>query len=125
MTIAFWCILVAILLPYVWFGVLASKLGARRDNNLPRAVLVGLEGVEARALGAHLNSFEVTIGFVAGVIVAHLAHAPQGRIDTLAVIFILARVAHGFLYMAGIGALRSLAFFVGLGCTIGFFVVST
>jgi uncharacterized MAPEG superfamily protein len=124
MTIAFWCVLIMILLPYVWFGILASKLGGRRDNNLPRAVLVGLEGTEARLLGAHLNSFEATIGFVAGVVIAQLAHAPQGRIDVLAIIFVLARVAHGILYMAGLGTLRSAAFFLGLACTIGLFVVS-
>jgi uncharacterized MAPEG superfamily protein len=124
MTIAYWCVLIAILLPYVWFGVLQSRLGARRDNNLPRAVLVGLQGLEARALGAHLNSFEATMGFAAGVIIAHLANAPQGRIDTLAVIFVLARIAHGLLYLAGRGALRSIAFFVGLFCTIGLFVIA-
>ncbi len=124
MTIAYWCVLVAILLPYVWFTPLNVKLGARRDNNEPRPALVGLSGFESRALGAHQNAFEVTTGFVAAVIIAHNVHATQSWINTLAVVFILARIAHGALYLAGMGSLRSAAFFVGLLCTIGLFVIS-
>ena len=124
MTIAYWCVLVAILLPYVWFGVLSSNLGPNRDNDQPREALVGLKGLASRALGAHLNAFEAFGGFAAGVFVAELAHAPQGRIDLLAMIFVAARIAHGALYLAGAGAIRSLMFFVGLICTIGFFVIA-
>ena len=124
MTIAYWCVLVAILLPYVWFGALNAKLGARRNNNEPRAVLVGLQGFELRALGAHQNAFEVTTGFVAAVIIAHNVHATQSWIDTLAVVFVLARIAHGALYLADQGALRSACFGIGLLCTIGLFVIS-
>jgi uncharacterized MAPEG superfamily protein len=53
-----------------------------------------------------------------------LAHAPQARIDVLALIFVAARVLHGAFYLAGLGALRSLAFGVGFACTIGLFVIS-
>jgi uncharacterized MAPEG superfamily protein len=66
----------------------------------------------------------VSIGFIAAVIIAELAHAPQSRIDLLAVVFVVARVLYGILYLAGYGALRSAAFFVGLVCTIGLFVVA-
>ena len=124
MTIAYWCVLVAILLPYVWFGALNAKLGARRNNNEPRKALIGLEGFELRAFGAHQNAFEVTTGFVAGVIIAHNAHATQSWINLLAVVFIVARIAHGALYLADKGALRSACFGVGLLCTIGLFVIS-
>jgi uncharacterized MAPEG superfamily protein len=124
MTIAYWCVLVVILLPYVWFGFFAGRVGAARDNNQPRAVMASAEGPALRALGAHQNSFEASIGFIAAVIVAELAHAPQSRIDLLALIFVAARIAYGVLYLAGLGALRSLAFFVGLLCTIGLFVIS-
>jgi len=124
MTIAYWCVLAVILLPYVWFGVFSARVGSARDNNNPRAVLATVEGPAQRALGAHLNSFETAIGFVAAVIIAELAHAPQDRIDLLAEIYVAARVLYGIFYLAGFGALRSLAFFVGLLCTIGLFVVS-
>jgi uncharacterized MAPEG superfamily protein len=124
MTIAYWCVLVAILLPYVWFTPLSSRLGARRNNNQPRQALVGLQGIELRAYGAHQNAFEVTAGFVAAVIIAHNAHANQHWIDLLAVIFILARIAHGALYLADQGSMRSLSFLIGLICTVGLFVIS-
>jgi uncharacterized MAPEG superfamily protein len=124
MTIGYWCVLVVILLPYVWFGFFAGRVGAARDNNQPRAVLASAEGVALRALGAQQNSFEVNVGFIAAVIIAHLAHAPQARIDMLALIFVAARILHGVFYLAGLGALRSLAFGVGMVCTIGLFVIS-
>jgi uncharacterized MAPEG superfamily protein len=124
MTIAYWCVLVVILLPYVWFGFFAGRVGTARDNNQPRAVLASAEGVALRALGAHQNSFEASIGFIAGVIIAHLAHAPQARIDVLALVFVAARILHGVFYLAGLGPLRSLAFGVGMACTIGLFVIS-
>ena len=124
MTIAYWCVLAVILLPYVWFGFFAAQVGNARDNNQPRAVMARAEGQAQRALGAHLNSFEVSIGFVAAVIIAQLAHAPQARIDLLAIIFVAARLLYGILYLAGYGALRSAAFFVGLVCTIGLFVIA-
>lgn len=124
MTIAYWCVLAVILLPYVWFGFFAGRVGGARDNNQPRAVLASAEGVALRALGAHQNSFEASIGFIAAVIIAHLAHAPQARIDVLALIFVAARILHGVFYLAGLGALRSLAFGIGMVCTIGLFVIS-
>jgi uncharacterized MAPEG superfamily protein len=124
MTIAYWCVLAVILLPYVWFGFFAAKVGTARDNNQPRAVMAGVQGQAQRALGAHLNSFETSIGFIAAVIIAQLAHAPQNRVDLLAIVFVAARVLYGIFYLAGLGALRSAAFFVGLVCTIALFVVA-
>jgi uncharacterized MAPEG superfamily protein len=117
-------VLAVILLPYVWFGFFAAKVGSSRDNNQPRAVMASVQGQAQRALGAHINSFEVSIGFIAAVIIAQLAHAPQNRVDLLALIFVAARVLYGIFYLAGLGALRSAAFFVGLLCTIALFVVA-
>ena len=39
MTIAYWCVLAVILLPYVWFGVFSARVGSARDNNNPRISL--------------------------------------------------------------------------------------
>ena len=124
MTIAYWCVLAVILMPYVWFGFFTAKVGRARNNNQPRAVMAGVDGVAQRALGAHQNSFEVSAGFIAAVIIAHLAQAPQGHVDILAIVFVVARILHGVFYLGGYGALRSAAFFVGLVCTIGLFVIS-
>lgn len=123
MTVAYWCVLVALLLPYVWFGVLNAKAGKARDNDSPRDFLPRLEGVAKRAYGAHVNSFEANTGFAAGVIIAHLAHAPQGRIDALALAFVALRVLHGILYLSGRGGLRSLVWFAGFVCIVALFVI--
>ena len=123
MTIAYWCVLVAILLPYVWFSVVNSEAGKTRDNDEPRDFVSKLEGKAKRAWGAHLNSFEANTGFVAGVIIAHLAHAPQAWIDGLAVAFIVLRIVHGILYISGVGSVRSLVWVLSLACTVGLFVI--
>lgn len=74
MTIAFWCVLIAIFLPYVCTSI--AKFGGEgyggRANADPRAFLGSLEGFRRRANNAQLNAFEVTPAFAAAVIIAHL-----------------------------------------------------
>ena len=74
-----------------------------------------LEGLPARAYGAHLNAFEAFPPFAAAVIIAHLVEGASTTINVLAMLFILARLAPscGF-YLADRQPLRSAAFFVGL-----------
>src|SRR3546814_1634227 len=56
MSIAYWCILVAALLPYVWAFV--AKRGPRYDNHDPRGWLAKQGDPHAhRANAAHLNAF--------------------------------------------------------------------
>jgi uncharacterized MAPEG superfamily protein len=124
MTIASWCVLIALILPYAWFGVLNAKAGAARDNSSPRDFLLRLEGPAKRALGAHLNSFEANTAFVAGVLIAQMAHAPQGRIDAAALLFVVLRVAYGLLYLAGQSSARSLVWSAGFACTVALFVIA-
>lgn len=124
MTIAYWCVLVAILLPYVWFAIANKQAKKPRNNEEPRDFLITVEGMARRAFGAHLNSFEANIGFIAGVIIASLVHAPQMRIDILAIIYVIVRVLHGYFYITGKGTLRSIMFGIGFVATIGFFVIS-
>lgn len=124
MTTAYWCVLAAIMLPYVWFGVANATGKGLRNNHYPRDFAARIDGLPKRAWGAHLNSFEALPGFAAAVIIAHLAHAPQARIDMLALAFIALRVAYGLCYLADKGALRSLFWFAGLVCVVGLFVVA-
>lgn len=126
MSFAYWCVLVAALLPLSM--AVAAKLGGRfgpRDNHNPREFLETLGGWQKRAHWAQQNGFEAFPPFAAAVIIAHLAGAAQSSIDLLAGIFIAARIAYGVLYIADLALLRSLAWFVGLGCIIGLFVVAT
>ena len=77
MTIAYWCVLVAALLPIVWAG--AAKSGIKGyDNARPREFLGSLQGWPARANFAQQNSYEAFPPFAAGVIIAHLCDTPQG-----------------------------------------------
>lgn len=123
MTVAYWCVLIAAFLPIVWVGFAKSgKPGY--DNARPREFLGSLEGWQARANHAQQNSYEAFPFFAAGVIIAHLCGTPQGTIDTLAVTFILARIAYGFLYITNRSTLRSLVWLVGFGCTVALFVTA-
>ena len=126
MTVALWCILIAIILPNVCVGV-AKVIGGYRlsDNHDPRDFLDSLEGLGRRANSAQLNSFEVTPAFAAAVIVAHLAgNAELVTVNVLAVLFITSRLLYIICYLADWAMLRSLMWFVGMGLIISFFVVS-
>lgn len=125
MTIAYWCVLAAILMPYIWTGVAKFTSGFRpRDNHNPREYLEKLEGPAKRAHWAQLNTFESIPGFMAAVIIAHLAGAPQAAIDAIAVTYIGLRLAYGVLYITDRAELRSLVWAGGVACIVALFVVS-
>jgi uncharacterized MAPEG superfamily protein len=127
MTVPFWCVFVAGLLPYVWVGI-AARERARQfgsaDNKLPRIQEAQLTGLGARAMGAHNNSFEALPFFAAAVIIAHVCNADPGWSASFAVAFIIARIAHGALYLADIDIMRSLSFGVAQICSIALFVLA-
>lgn len=119
MTTAYWCVLVAGLLPYL--ATVTAKAGSRFDNNNPRDWLAQQSGWRRRANAAQSNGFEAFPLFAAGVIVAHLARAPQARVDHLALGFIAARVAYLGAYIADVASLRSVVWMAGLGCAVALF----
>jgi uncharacterized MAPEG superfamily protein len=121
-TIALWCVLIAGLLPYVATAI--SKAGADYDNRDPRAWLAQQHGYRRRAGAAAMNGFEALPLFAAAVLIAQLLHARQSSANLLAVGFIIARGVHLACYLAGWSTLRSVAWFAGLLCVIGLFVVS-
>jgi uncharacterized MAPEG superfamily protein len=124
-TVAYWCVLVAALLPfacayvakYQGFGKPRSKGGF--DNDDPRAWLARQEGWKARANAAQANSFEALPFFIGAVIIAHQLGAPQTRLDILAVLFLTLRIIYIVMYVAGLPTARSafwaLAFLVNIG----------
>jgi len=123
MTIAYWCVLVAICLPYPFSWIAkGSKRGF--DNNKPRSWLAELEGRGARANWAQLNTFEALPGFIAAVIIAHLVGGPQFWIDLLAVNFVALRIAYGYFYIADKATVRSICWVLALACVVAMFVVS-
>jgi uncharacterized MAPEG superfamily protein len=121
MTIAFWCVFVAGLLPYL--GTVVAKVAGERYNNRdPRAWLDRQTGFRRRADNAQKNGFEAFPFFAAAVVVAHLVNAPQPRVDTLAIVFIVARLVYFACYLANWQAVRSLVWAVGFGACIAIFL---
>jgi uncharacterized MAPEG superfamily protein len=127
MTVAFWCVLIALFLPYLCIGIAkfsGGKFGLRQNHD-PRAFLATLEGFAKRAHSAQLNSFEVTPAFAAAVIIAHIAgNAELVTINVLAVLFITSRLLYIICYLADWAVLRSLVWFVGMALIVSLFVVS-
>ena len=123
MTTAFWCVLVAGLLPYV--ATITAKAGSRFDNRNPRDWLAKQEGYRRRANAAQSNSFEAFPLFAAAVLVAFAVHAPQNKVDLLAVGFIAARVAYLLCYVADWAVLRSVAWLAGIVCAVMIFVAGS
>ncbi len=124
MAIAYWCILIAALLPYVWVAV-AKQSGERYNNRDPRGWQAKQTNPRSqRAHAAHLNGFESFPVFVAGVLMAQLAGVAPSTIDLLAIVFVIARFLHGVFYVANAQALRSLVWLVGLVSAIALIVMA-
>jgi uncharacterized MAPEG superfamily protein len=126
LTIAYWCVLVAIILPIIWIGF--AKAGTRNyiheHNSAPRELLNTLTGFRKRAVWAQQNAFEALPGFIAGSIIAHLMEASQFELDITALIFIIARLAHGIFYLIDWAFCRSVVWVIGFGATINMFLIS-
>lgn len=111
MPIALWCVLLAGIMPVVMAGV--AKWGPGLDNRNPRDWANTLVGHRRRAYAAHQNSYEAFPFFAAAVLAAMLMKAPQGTIDTLAVLFVAARIGYAAAYVADTATLRSVLWIVG------------
>jgi uncharacterized MAPEG superfamily protein len=127
MTTAYWCVLIAILLPYTC--TVAAKIAGDRfgptANRDPRAWLDQQQGMSRRANAAQLNGFEAAPAFAAAVIIAHLAGgAQQGTLDTLALLWVASRVAYILCYLADLARLRSVVWFAGVGIIVALFCVA-
>lgn len=123
MTIAYWMVLLAAVLP-IAFAAISKAGGHRYDNRAPRAWLDAQSGWRQRAHWAQQNSHEAFAPFAAAVIIAHQLHAPQAGIDTLALLFIGFRVLYGALYIADRDRLRSVAWVAAFLCVVGLFILS-
>ena len=120
MTTAYWCVLIAALMPFVFAGI--AKWSPGFDNAKPRVYLAALDGFRQRAHWTQLNSFEMFPMFAAGVLVAQQVGVSQGTIDALAIAYVLARALYGAMYLADWATARSVVWLVALGCVVGLFV---
>ncbi len=119
MTIAYGCVLVMIVFPYI-FTCLA-KISPQFNNYTPREYLEHATGWRKRAHWIQLNSFEITPAFAAAVIIAHQMHAAQTSINKLAITFVISRCLYAACYLTDKATLRTITWTVGFGCIITFF----
>lgn len=127
MTVALWCILIALFLPLLCalIAKLSSGRFGLRDNHDPRAFLDTLSGLPRRAHAAQQNGYEAFPAFAAAVLVADIVgNAEQVTQDVLAVLYITSRLLYIICYLADWAALRSLVWFAGLALIVSFFAVS-
>ena len=124
-TVAYWCVLIAALLPFAC-AYLAKSGGFRRppgeggyDNSDPRGWLAHQTDWQARANAAQANSFEALPLFIGAVIIAHQLGAPQTRLDILAVLFVTLRIIYISMYVAGLPTIRSAIWALALLVNIG------
>ena len=127
MTVALWCLPIAILLPYV-FTVIAKVLMIRTTGSLnnhdPRAFLAQAEGAAKRAHNTQLNTFEALPAFVAGVLTASFLGAAQAPLDGLAIAWVVLRLLYGVCYIKDLASLRSLVWMAAAGCALAMFALA-
>jgi uncharacterized MAPEG superfamily protein len=123
-TLAYWCVLVVALLPIVCAGIAKwGMFGTPRhqggyDNVDPRAWLARQTDWRARANAAQANSFEAMPFFIGAVVIAHQLGAQQGRLDTLAGVFVVLRMVYVLLYVSGQATARSAVWALALAVNI-------
>lgn len=124
LTLAYWTVLVAALLPIVCAGL--AKWGAlskpRReggyDNHNPRAWLALQSDWRARANAAQANSFEALPFYIGAVVIAHQLGVFQTRLDLLAFLYIVLRLMYILFYLADMATFRSLVWTAALAVNI-------
>jgi uncharacterized MAPEG superfamily protein len=124
-TVAYWCVLVAALLPilcagvakYGMFGTPRSKGGF--DNHNPRQWLASQTDWRARANAAQTNTFESLPFFMAAVVIAHQLGAPQTLLDILAFLFVVVRIAYVMMYVADMATARTAVWVVAFAINVG------
>ena len=107
MPVAFWCILVAAILPIL--SVLPAKLNKDFDNANPRNPDYWRDGFRARAQAAQANGFEAFPFFAVAVFVGVSQGGDAYWIDQLAVLFVLLRLIYIFCYWTDRATPRSAA----------------
>jgi len=129
LTVAYWAVLVAALLPIVcaalakWGLFTTPRRDGGYDNHNPRAWLARQSDWRARANAAQANSFEALPLFMGAVIIAHQLGANQMRLDLLAFLFVVLRLVYIMLYVADLATARSIVWALALAANIAIFFV--
>lgn len=122
MSFAIACVLFAGLMPFVAVGV--AKWNRGYDNRDPRGWEDKLAGRARRAHSAHLNSFEAFPLFAVGVLFALVTGVDKAVVNSLAALFVVARIAYVWLYLNDQATARSLVWMVGLAASVALLVLA-
>jgi len=123
-TLAYWCVLVAALLPIVCAGIAKWGMFGKPvqsggfDNANPRNWLAGQTDWRARANAAQANSFEALPFFIGAVTIAHQLGAHQGRLDILAFLFVVLRMLYIMMYVANLPTLRTSVWLAAMAANV-------
>ena len=129
-TVAYWCVLVAALLPIVCAWIAKSgTLGkppaqGGYDNSDPRSWLARQGDWRARANAAQANSFEGLPFFIGAVLLASMLGVPQGRLDLLAVLYVLLRLGYIVAYVGHMPTVRSVVWALGFVVNVAIFLLA-
>ena len=122
MTIPMWCLLVGMILPYIWafasvpFRV--RQLGAV-DLAYPRAQAEQLVDAGSAVVGSQGNAWEALIVFAVANLMAFMAGvSPEGSWSIAALVWLVARVFHGVFYVGNIPTLRVICFVTGMAMSL-------
>ncbi|KTD40297.1 MAPEG family protein [Legionella parisiensis] len=120
MTTLIICLFIAILFPYLLKLVVANFMQkeGKYDNHYPRVQQARLQGMGARAVAAHQNSFEALLVFATATLTAIATHHIGITIQLLAIIFIVSRVIYSYFYLMDRASLRSTTWFIGFICCL-------
>lgn len=113
LTWAYWCVLIAALLPYASSYIAKAGAFDLKDNQKPRDWGTRQTGWRARAHASQANGFEGLPFFIGAVIIAHQLGAAQHTLDLLAAAYVLLRVVYIGVYIAGLGTARSTVWALG------------
>lgn len=123
MPIAYWCLLIAGILPVATVAI--AKWGARDfDNKEPRRWLEKQTGFRQRADAAHRNHFEAFPFFAVGILVAEQLAVSQSTVDALAIAYIVIRIIYTALYLIDKATLRSISWLMSYVIVIALFFIA-
>ena len=122
MSIAYWCVLIAAVMPVFLVGF-AKRAGGGYNNSDPRNLDNLGSDRQRRAWAAHQNAFEAFPFFAVAVVVATTQNAGGSLLNDLAMGWVLMRVLHAACYIGDRASLRSLVFIVVWLLTIGIFTL--
>ncbi len=125
MTTQILCLLIGVLLPYIWAGV-TGRYRKKQFGDFaldePRVQAEQLKGAGARAWGAQANAWEALVVFAAANGAALAAGVePSGYWALAACLWVAVRLLHGVFYINGLSHLRVLAFVLGMAMSLWIF----